>query len=125
MTVTADAALHGPPSSAGLAELLRAPVQAALAARADALRSTLPVRPVTAADRFAWWTSLNAAQARNAALVDHLDALIGHLAGRPVLGCAPHDPMPTAALDAADGFTDALTARLMALYRAGRGPGSA
>lgn len=124
MTVTAGAAQHGPPRPAGLAELLRDPVRAALAARAEAVRARLPPRPVLALDRFVWLRSLDPGQARDAALLDLLEALTGHLTGhltgRPAPGCAPGDPMPAAALDAVDGFTDAPTARLMALYRAER-----
>ncbi|MFI7089630.1 hypothetical protein ACIBUR_39350 [Streptomyces anulatus] len=120
MTVTADAAPPGPPSPAGLAELLRDPVRAALGARAEAVRARLPPRPVRALDRFTWLSSLGPGQARDAALLDHLEALAGHLTGRPAPGCAPDDPMPAAALDAVDGFTDIPTARLMALYRAER-----
>ncbi|MFJ1662204.1 hypothetical protein [Streptomyces anthocyanicus] len=120
MTVTAGAAPYGPPGLAGLAELLRGPVRAALAARTTAVRAGLPLRPVSALDRFTWLRSLGPGQARDAALLDLLEALAGHLTGRPAPGCAPDDPMPAAALDAADGFTDAPTARLMALYRAER-----
>ncbi|MFJ1662597.1 hypothetical protein [Streptomyces anthocyanicus] len=120
VTVTAGAAPHGPPSLAGLAGLLRDPVRAALAARTAIVRARLPQRPVHALDRFAWLRSLDPGQARDAALLDLLEALAGHLTGRPAPGCAPDDPMPAAALDAADGFTDAPTARLMALYRAER-----
>lgn len=120
MTVTADAAPHGPPGPAGLAELLRDPVRAALAARTATVRAGLPPRPVRAVDRFTWLRSLGPGQARDAALLDRLEALAGHLTGRPALGCAAGDPMPTAALEAVDGFTDVPTARLMALYRAER-----
>ncbi|MFJ1744336.1 hypothetical protein ACIOG4_37520 [Streptomyces microflavus] len=120
MTVTAGAAPPGPPSPAGLAELLRGPVRAALAARITTVRAGLPPRPVSALDRFTWLRSLGPGQARDAALLDRLEALAGHLTGRPAPGCAPDDPMPTAALDAADGFTDAPTGRLIALYRTER-----
>ncbi|WP_404949066.1 hypothetical protein HFP70_35375 [Streptomyces sp. ARC14] len=120
MTVTADAALHGPPSGAGLAELLHASVRAALAARVAKLRTSLPARPATALERFAWWKSLDPGQARDAALLDHLEALCGHLDGRPALGVAPDDPMPEAALDAAEGFTSGPVADLIRTYRATR-----
>ncbi|MEU6632890.1 hypothetical protein ABZ905_32090 [Streptomyces parvus] len=120
MTVTADAALHGPPSGAGLAELLHASVRAALAARVAKLCATLPARPTSAPERFTWWKSLDPGQARDAALLDHLEALCGHLDGRPAPGYAPDDPMPVAALDAAEGFTSAPVADLIRAYRAAR-----
>ncbi|MEU1221321.1 hypothetical protein [Streptomyces microflavus] len=120
MTVTADAALHGPPSGAGLAELLHTSVRAALAARVDKLRTSLPARPTTALERFTWWKSLDPGQARDAALLDHLEALCAHLDGRPALGVAPDDPMPEAALDAAEGFTSGPVADLIRAYRATR-----
>ncbi|WP_406153134.1 hypothetical protein OG217_05465 [Streptomyces sp. NBC_01023] len=59
-------------------------------------------------------------QARRAALLDRLDALCEHVSGRPALGYEPGDPLPAAALEEADGFTDSATALLVADYRARR-----
>ncbi|ATL31522.1 hypothetical protein [Streptomyces formicae] len=42
---------------------------------------------------------------RQAALHDHLDALCRSLAGRCALGHAADDPMPSTALEEADGLT--------------------
>ncbi|MFF2226863.1 hypothetical protein ACFVV7_26515 [Streptomyces globisporus] len=120
MTVTADATLHGPPSDAGLTELLRASVRAALATRVSKLRISLPARPTTALARCTWWKSLNPGQARAAALLDHLETLCGHLDGHPALGLNPEDPIPVAALEAAEGFTSAPVAVLIRSYRAAR-----
>ncbi|MCZ1011939.1 hypothetical protein [Streptomyces lydicus] len=117
MTATVDA----DPDTAAL----RMPVWNTLAERADALRRALPSRPQTAAERCGWLRSLTPAQARRAALLDRLDALCGHLAGRPALGYSPDDPMPAAALEEAEGFNPHLT-RLIARYRASRpGPDTA
>ncbi|MEV7512010.1 hypothetical protein AB0O57_29050 [Streptomyces sp. NPDC091201] len=100
-----------------LAEQLRGPAQAALAARAAALRADLPPRPATSAARYTWWRSLNPEQARRAALLDRLEALHGHLGGVPALGCSPADPLPAAALEAAEGAGDAELDRLITAYR--------
>ncbi|NUL24940.1 hypothetical protein HRW17_21575 [Streptomyces lunaelactis] len=88
--------------------------------RADTIRRALPPRPLDARARHAWLRSLDEDQARRAALLDHLDTLCEHIAGRPALGYDPEDPLPTAALEEADGFTDATTALLIAEYRAHR-----
>ncbi|WP_244165131.1 hypothetical protein [Streptomyces silaceus] len=85
------------------------PVWSALSERADALRRTLPPRPQAAHDRWVWLRELDPEQERQAALLDHLDALCLHLAGRCALGCAAGDPMPSAALEEADGFTGEAT----------------
>ncbi|MBL1104363.1 hypothetical protein JK361_07065 [Streptomyces sp. 5-8] len=102
-----------------LVAALRRPVWNTLAARAEDIRRSLPPRPETAAERFAWLRSLDPEQARRAALLDHLDALCGHLDGHPAPGCAADDPMPDAALEEAEGFNRQLTA-LIAAYRAVR-----
>ncbi|MER6230943.1 hypothetical protein ACFUC2_04925 [[Kitasatospora] papulosa] len=106
------------------AEQLRGPVRAALLDRAATLRRSLPDRPVSAAGRFEWLRMLDPGQASRAALLDHLEALCEHLAGHPAPGYSPGDPMPGAALDAADGFTDEDTAVLIAVYRASRRAGT-
>ncbi|MEU5241663.1 hypothetical protein ACH4UR_35735 [Streptomyces lydicus] len=90
-----------------------------LSERADVLRRALPPRPETAAERYDWLRSLTPAQARRAALLDRLDALCGHLSGRPALGYRPDDPMPAAALEEAEGYSPGLS-RLIARYRASR-----
>ncbi|MER5482577.1 hypothetical protein ABT024_05085 [Streptomyces sp. NPDC002812] len=114
-----------------LVEALRVPVWNALADRADTLRRALPTRPEDARGRFEWWRSLSAGQARDAALLDRLDALCGHLAGRPALGWCADDLLPVAALDEVDGFLGPELAARVAEYRlvtergwsAGRDPG--
>ncbi|MFD4933348.1 hypothetical protein [Streptomyces virginiae] len=116
---TATVPADGP--SVGLAAELRLPVWNALADRADALRRALPPRPENVPARFAWWRSLTAVQSRDAALLDRLDALCGHLAGRPAPGCAADDPLPEAALEAVDGFVGEDLAGRIASYRAVRG----
>ncbi|MFH8465989.1 hypothetical protein [Streptomyces sp. NPDC017991] len=104
-----------------LAALLRVPVRNALAQRADAIRSSLPPRPLDdARARLVWLRSLDQDQARRAALLHRLDALCEHVSGSPALGYDPRDPLPAAALEEADGFTDAATALLVADYRARR-----
>lgn len=107
-------------TAAGLAAALRVPVWNALADRADALRRSLPPRPEAAGDRFAWWRTLTPTQARDATALEHLDALCEHIkgSGRPAPGYAPDDPLPEAALEAADGFTSADVAARIADYRA-------
>ncbi|MEU7228860.1 hypothetical protein [Streptomyces chrestomyceticus] len=109
-----------------LVAALRLPVWNALAERADALRRALPARPDDAVDRWQWWQGMTAEQQRRAALLERLDALCGHIAGRPALGYAPYDPLPLAALEEADGFTSGPVAELVAAYRAARigGPGT-
>ncbi|MFJ5142986.1 hypothetical protein [Streptomyces sp. NPDC088707] len=102
---------------AALAAALRLPVWNALADRADTIRRALPRRPEGAEERYEWVLSLAPGQARQAALLDRLDALCAHLAGRPMIGCSPADPLPVAALDEADGFTSPEIAELMAAYR--------
>ncbi|MGC5042437.1 hypothetical protein ACLQ16_03870 [Streptomyces albidoflavus] len=104
-----------------LVALLRVPVWNALAERADTIRRALPPRPADARARYAWLCSLDEDQARRAALLDRLDALCGHIAGRPAPGYAPGDPLPAAALEEADGFTGAAVASLIAEYRAQQG----
>lgn len=99
--------------------VLRLPVWNILAERADAIRRALPPRPGPALERLAWLRSLSPEQARRAALLDRLDALCGHIAGRPAPGYAPDDPMPDAALEEAEGFNPGVT-RLIAAYRATR-----
>ncbi|MFJ3842359.1 hypothetical protein ACIPY6_43745 [Streptomyces sp. NPDC090054] len=101
---------------------LRVPVWHALVNRAGVLRHVLPPCPEDVPGRFAWWRSLSSAQARDAALLDRLDALCGHLAGRPAPGYAADDPLPDAALEEADGFLDAELAERAAAYRLRRGP---
>ncbi|MGG7574156.1 hypothetical protein [Streptomyces sirii] len=101
-----------------LVALLRVPVRKALADRADSIRRALPPRPVGARSRWAWLRSLDEDQARRAALLDRLDALCAHLAGRPALGYDPGDPLPTAALEESDGFTSETVALRVAEYRA-------
>lgn len=99
---------------------LRLPVWNALAERADALRRALPARPDDAVQRLTWWQGMTEEQQRQAVLLEHLDALRGHIAGRPALGYAQDDPMPLAALEEAEGFTSRPVAGLMAAYRAAR-----
>ncbi|AWI33264.1 hypothetical protein DDW44_30365 [Streptomyces tirandamycinicus] len=91
-----------------------------LAARADMLRRSLPPRPHDVRGRYEWWRSLSAEQARQATLLDHLDAMCGHLDGEPALGHSADDPLPEAALEAADGFTDEETAAMIAAFREAR-----
>lgn len=102
-----------------LVAALRLPVWNTLSARAEGLRRALPPRPDAPAERFAWLRSLTPEQARDAALLEHLDALCGHLAGKPALGHDPDDPLPDAALEAAEGFNPQLTT-LITRYRAAR-----
>ncbi|WP_460111666.1 hypothetical protein [Streptomyces sp. YKOK-J1] len=102
-----------------LVAALRMPVWNILTQRADGIRRDLPPRPETTAERLAWLRSLNPEQARRAALLDHLDALRGHVTGCPALGYAVDDPMPDPALQEAEGFNPRLTA-LIAVYRAAR-----
>ncbi|RSS86996.1 hypothetical protein EF903_17955 [Streptomyces sp. WAC05292] len=108
-------------TAARLAADLRLPVWNALADRADALRRALPPRPEDPPGRWEWWRALNPRQARDAALLDRLDTLCGHLAGRPGPGYPVGDPLPDAALEEADGFTSGETAERIAEYRALRG----
>ncbi|MFH8410409.1 hypothetical protein ACH4FX_37385 [Streptomyces sp. NPDC018019] len=103
-----------------MARRLLVPVWNALSSRADALRRSLPPCPDTACGRYEWWRALDAEQARRAALLDRLNALCGHLAGRPALGYDPEDPLPPEALEEADGFVSEPVAALMAAYRARR-----
>ena len=105
-----------------LTEVLRLPVWNAMSERADQLRRALPPRPESADGRYRWWRLLNAGQQRQAALLDRLDALCGHLAGRPAPGYAPHELVPDDALHEAQGFNpqlSALIARCLA-QRAGQ-----
>lgn len=99
------------------AAALRETLCAVLRARADSLWLTLPPRPATPAGRYAWWRALDSGQSRQVMLVEHLDVLCQHLAGRPALGYDPHDPLPREALEAADGFTTDETAQAMDDYR--------
>lgn len=105
-----------------LVAALHLPVWNTLTARAASLRQALPPRPAAADARLAWLRSLTPEQARSAALLDHLDALCEHLAGRPALGYDPDDPLPDAALQAAEGFNPQLTT-LIIRYRAARRAG--
>ncbi|MFK0047940.1 hypothetical protein ACIQU4_28405 [Streptomyces sp. NPDC090741] len=107
-------------SAADLAAELRIPVWNALAARAETLRRVLPARPESGLGRYQWLRSLTPEQARNAALLDRLEALRGHLTGGPAPGFAADDPLPEAALQEADGFTTAEVAELIAALRAVR-----
>jgi hypothetical protein len=107
-----------------LVAMLRLPVWNTLAARADGIRRSLPPRPDTSLERFAWMQSLSPEQARSVALLDRLDALCGHLAGRPALGHGADDPMPDAALEEAEGFNPQLTALIAAYRAARRNPGT-
>ncbi|MFF8478700.1 hypothetical protein [Streptomyces sp. NPDC015414] len=100
-----------------LVAALRMPVWNILTRRADGIRRDLPPRPEAPTERLAWLRSLNPEQARRAALLDHLDALRGHVTGCPALGYAIDDPMPEPALQEAEGFNPHLTA-LIAVYRA-------
>ncbi|MFH8350507.1 hypothetical protein [Streptomyces sp. NPDC018045] len=102
---------------ARLAHRLTVPVWNAMSMRADALRRSLPPRPDTAPGRYAWWRSLSPTQARQAELLDRLNALCGHLAGHPALGYRAGE-LPEAALEAADGYTSEPVAQLIADYRA-------
>ncbi|MFB6505540.1 hypothetical protein ACFC07_22385 [Streptomyces sp. NPDC056099] len=102
-----------------LTAVLRLPVWNTLSERADGIRRALPPRPETPEGRLRWLQSLTPEQQRRAALLDHLDALCGHLDGRPALGYNPDDPMPDAALQEAEGFNSRLTA-LIATHRAAR-----
>ncbi|MEU5239717.1 hypothetical protein ACH4UR_25335 [Streptomyces lydicus] len=77
----------------------------------------MPPRLETAMERYDWLRSLTPAQARRAALLDHLDVLCAHLAGRPALGYSPDDQVPAAALEEAEGYNPHLT-RLISQYRA-------
>ncbi|MFD9073503.1 hypothetical protein [Streptomyces lasiicapitis] len=113
MTTTVEAA------PGDLVAVLRVPVWNTLSARAGSLRRALPPRPDAPAARFAWLRALTPDQARDAALLDHLDALCDHLAGHPALGYAPGDPLPEAALEAAEGFNPQLTT-LITRYRTAR-----
>ncbi|WP_141753947.1 hypothetical protein [Streptomyces subrutilus] len=79
------------------------------------IRASLPALP---ARRYEWWRSLDADQARRAALLDRLEALHAHLGGQPALGCDPADPLPAAALEAAEGTGDGELDGLIATYRA-------
>ncbi|WP_333779265.1 hypothetical protein [Streptomyces sp. IBSBF 3136] len=102
-----------------LVAALRMPVWNILTERADGIRRDLPLRPETTPECLAWLHALNPEQARRAALLDHLDALRGHVIGCPALGYAVDDPMPDAALQEAEGFNPRLTT-LIAVYRAAR-----
>lgn len=115
MTATVDAA----PGDLVVAAL-RLPVWNALAERADAIRRALPARPEMAEERLRWLRGLSPEQERRAALLDHLDALCGHIEGRPALGYDPDNPLPDAALEASDGFCGDDTAALIAAHRAQR-----
>ncbi|MFF8729355.1 hypothetical protein ACF073_23070 [Streptomyces sp. NPDC015171] len=102
-----------------LGAALRLPVWKTLSGRADAIRRTLPPCPGTAEERHSWLCSLTPEQARHAALLERLDALCEHIAGRPALGYSADNPLPDAALQEAEGFNPQLTA-LIARYRASR-----
>ncbi|MEU6756045.1 hypothetical protein [Streptomyces sp. NPDC046685] len=115
--VTAAAA----PTVTELAEQVRKPVRATLAARADRLRAELPPRPESGPGRYTWWRSLDPEQARRGALLDRLEALLSHLDGRPAPGFDPADLLPAAALEEAEGFDPAET-RMIAHYRAAANP---
>ncbi|MGA5565270.1 hypothetical protein ACPCUV_29440 [Streptomyces platensis] len=101
------------------AQALLLPVVRVLSERADGLRRSLPSRPEAAIERYDWLRSLTSEQARQAELLDRLDALCGHLTGHPALGYSRDDPLPSAALEEADGYNVQLS-RLIARYRAGR-----
>ncbi|MFE6272219.1 hypothetical protein ACFVQ9_25900 [Streptomyces goshikiensis] len=105
-------------TAAELAAQLRIPVWNVLAERAEALRRDLPPRPESGLGRYEWLRSLDPEQAREAALLDRLEALCGHLTGCPAPGLAADDLLPEAALQEADGFTTAGTADLMTALRA-------
>ncbi|MEU3501588.1 hypothetical protein ABZ726_12700 [Streptomyces hundungensis] len=107
-----------------LSEALRLPVWNAMSERADSLRRALPPRPDDVAGRYEWWRLLDARQQRQAEILGRLDALCGHLAGRPALGYDPAQRLPDAALHEAQGFNpqlSALIARCLA-QRARRAP---
>ncbi|WP_332756912.1 hypothetical protein [Streptomyces sp. MT206] len=87
-----------------------------LSDRAEGLRGTLPQRPDGAHARFVWWQSLNAGQARQAMLLEHLTMLVGHLDGQSAPGFGPEDVLPEAALQEAEGFDDELSG-LISRYR--------
>ncbi|ATM24654.1 hypothetical protein SMD44_p10155 (plasmid) [Streptomyces alboflavus] len=96
---------------------LRDEVRVVLAKRAEALQAALPPRPGDAHGRYAWLRSLDEPQARRAELLNRLEALCGHLSGRPALGIRADDALPAAALEEADGFLSESAARLVAAYR--------
>lgn len=100
------------PTAAELSAQLRHPVRATLAARAARLRATLPPRPDAVAARYGWWRSLDAEQARRAALLDRLDELCDQLDAE-----AAPELLPAAVLEEAEGFNPGLT-RIIAAYRA-------
>ncbi|MEV0982347.1 hypothetical protein [Streptomyces sp. NPDC049915] len=102
-----------------LVSVLRMPVWNTLSERADTIRRVLPARPETVTERHAWLRSLTVEQARQAALLERLDALCGHLAGRPAPGYPADDLMPEGALEEAEGYNRQLTA-LIAAYRNAR-----
>lgn len=113
MTATFETALDD------LAANLRLPVAQVLAERADEIRRALPPRPQPGAARYVWLRSLTPEQARHAALWAHLDALYGHLRGRPALGYGKDDVLPEAVLQEAEGF-DVQLSHEIAHYRAER-----
>ncbi|WP_370418960.1 hypothetical protein AB8O64_10920 [Streptomyces sp. QH1-20] len=90
---------------------------AAITGPARTWRSPVRPRPADAHGRWAWLRSLDEDQAHRAALLDCLDALCAHIAGRPALGDHPGDPLPAAALEEADGFISEAVALLIAQYR--------
>ncbi|MEW1657895.1 hypothetical protein [Streptomyces sp. NPDC093707] len=116
MTATTSTQTPEAPATAAL----RTPVWNMLADRADALRRSLPPRPEGAAGRYEWLRSLSPAQARRADLLARLDALCGHVAGRPALGLPSSDPLPEEALQEAEGFDADLT-ELIERYRSAKG----
>ncbi|MFI8265339.1 hypothetical protein [Streptomyces sp. NPDC085665] len=118
MTITTEAA------SGSLVAALRLPVWNVLSQRAAALRVSLPPRPESPQGRWEWLRSLNPGQARQAALLDRLDALCDRLNDVPSPGDDPTVLLPAGALEEAEGFNPALT-RMIAVYRAAVNPPAA
>ncbi|MFJ2745247.1 hypothetical protein ACIO3O_36945 [Streptomyces sp. NPDC087440] len=121
MTTTAAPDARPHPAD-DFAERLRLPVWHCLSRRADAIRRALPPRPDDSPGRCTWWRSLTEQQARQAALLDRLNALCGHLTGRPALGYAPDDRLPLAALEEAEGFVSRPVSALISAYALTRRP---
>ena len=118
-----DTTACSPTTAADLAAELLPVVLAVLERRADALRSRLPVRPPRSEDRLAWWKSLTGPQPRQAALLEFLEVMCGHLRGVPAPGWDAGEPLPAGALEEAEGFVDADTAVKISEYRFRAAPG--
>ncbi|MEY9840607.1 hypothetical protein ABH941_005878 [Streptacidiphilus sp. EB103A] len=116
MATTAEP-VTGIGSRAELVARLRPAVLQALDHRVEELLELLPPRPTRSADRLPWLKSLSREQSHRAALVDTLESMCGHLQGRPALGYDSEEPLPAAALEAAEGFVEGSTTRLIIAYR--------